>query len=69
MNNSREYLVDVTMSVSVRVVAGSKKEALAKLQDALHGSEANLGPLHGEPIVAEINLGPMVVVEIDGEPT
>lgn len=67
-----EYLFDVKLFASLRVKAGSEKEARAMLAKALDCAEVNCGQWpDGSPITAEASLDddPPDLVEIDGEPT
>lgn len=62
------YLIDVTMSVSLRVDAANAAEA-RKMIDDLSGNLANFGCWpNGDPVVAEIGIDARGIVEQDGEP-
>ena len=54
-----EFLFQVTLLASIRVMANTQAEAELKVRAALEGSDANLGMLDDTPIV--------VPVEIEGD--
>jgi len=66
-----EYLFDVKLFASIRVNAGSEKEARDMLKGSIAGNEANLGSWpNGDPILCEVSLDDPAcddLIEVDGE--
>jgi len=68
-----EFLFDVRLNASIRVIADTEDQAIAMLQ-SIDANTANLGAWpNGEPILCEVSIfenaagGLLRAVEIDGE--
>lgn len=65
---AHEYLFDVKLFASIRVVADTEAEARAWLREHLDCADANFGSDEGAPIVAEASMdGEADLIEVDGE--